>query len=409
MAIFRTLVLSGLLMLCYSSFAAERNKKADPVLAQFIQTVVDTHPQVLAAQAALDASGARKGAASRPLYNPEMFVDAENSDSQTRSLGISQTFDWSGKRSARTSVAESEKQAVEAEYLVTRWAVTTAVLAGLASHQSGVEHDALAAKRVRLMSEFASLAKRRFEAGDLTQVEFDLASLAATGARMQKATAAADLAEARQSVLVQAPHSSPRNWPTLPTQLPPLPNIAQDPQRLVLMLPTVQVAQRHVDVATSTVDLRRRERRPDPTLSLTGGKEDDDTLIGLSLSIPLPIRNRFNHEVVAAVADQSQARQLADDVMRRAYGRLVSATERYRLSDNAWADWERTGRVSLDRQGEQLRRLWEAGELSTTDYLVQVQQTLDVQESALALRQSLWRAWFEWLEASGQIDAWLAR
>lgn len=409
MAISKTLVLSGLLMLSLVSIATERNPTADPVLAQFIQTVVDTHPRVQAAQAALDASGARKGAASRPLYNPELFVDAENSDTQTRSLGISQSFDWGGKRSARTAVAESERLAAQAEYLVMRWTVTTAVLSGLASHQSGVERDGLAAERVRLMSEFSALAGRRFEAGDLTQVEFDLASLAATDARMQKATAAADLAEARQSVLAQAPNSRPQDWPSLPIRLPPLPQMANDPQRLVLMLPTVQVAQREVDVASATVELRRRERRPDPTISLAGGKEDDYTLIGLNVSIPLPIRNRFNHEVAAAIAEQSQAQQLADDVMRRAYARLVSARERYGLSDGAWADWERTGRSSLDRQGEQLRRLWEAGELSTTDYLVQVRQTLDVQESALELRQSLWRAWFEWLEASGQIDAWLGR
>jgi cobalt-zinc-cadmium efflux system outer membrane protein len=52
----------------------------------------------------------------------------------------------------------------------------------------------------------------------------------------------------------------------------------------------------------------------------------------------------------------------------------------------------------------QLRRLWEAGEISTTDYLVQLRQTLDVQESALDLRQILWRAWFEWLAASGRVD-----
>jgi len=283
------------------------------------------------------------------------------------------------------------------------------VLSGLARYETEVERDTLAAERVHLMSDFAALAGRRFKAGDLTQVEFDLAILAATDARMQKATAAANLAEARQLVLAQAPHTQPQNWPTLPPELPPLPETANDPQRLVLLLPTVQVAQRKVDVAGATVELRRRERRPDPTISLAGGKEGDDTLVGLNLSIPLPVRNSFSHEVAVAIAEQTQAQQLADDIMRRAYARLVSATERYRLSDDAWADWERTGRSSLDRQGEQLRRLWEAGELSTADYLVQVRQTLDVQESALELRQSLWRAWSEWLEASGQIDVWLGR
>ena len=58
---------------------------------------------------------------------------------------------------------------------------------------------------------------------------------------------------------------------------------------------------------------------------------------------------------------------------------------------------------------EQLQRLWESGEISTTDYLVQLRQTVDVQDSALDLRQLLWRAWFEWLMASGQVDTWLGK
>jgi cobalt-zinc-cadmium efflux system outer membrane protein len=54
-----------------------------------------------------------------------------------------------------------------------------------------------------------------------------------------------------------------------------------------------------------------------------------------------------------------------------------------------------------------LWRLWEAGELSTTEFLVQLRQTLDTRESALELRETLWRAWLEWLIASGQIESWL--
>jgi cobalt-zinc-cadmium efflux system outer membrane protein len=67
-----------------------------------------------------------------------------------------------------------------------------------------------------------------------------------------------------------------------------------------------------------------------------------------------------------------------------------------------------TGQDSVESQTDVLRRLWQAGEISTTDYLVQVRQTLDVRARALGLREALWRAWFEWLRASGKIDEWLA-
>ena len=378
---------------------------ADPALVRFVQVVVEANPRVQAAHAALEASSAYRDAASRPLYNPELNLETEDSHNETHVVGISQTIDWGGKRKARTAVAESDRLVAEAEYLATRWNVTVELLNGLALHQTGIERSTLAESRAELTDDFAELAQRRFEAGDLTEVDLDLARLSATDARIRKATAAADLAEARQAVRSLTPQSPAAQWPALPAELPGLP-AGEDPQSLVLELPDVVAARRQVESADALVELRRRERRPDATVSLAGGQEEGENLIGLSLSIPFFIRNRFSHEVRAALAERSQAQRIADDVTQRAHARLISAAERYELSRGAWDDWESTGQASLTRQTGQLQRLWQAGELSTTDYLVQLTATLDVRESALDLRHALWRAWFEWLCASGQVDAW---
>ena len=151
----------------------------------------------------------------------------------------------------------------------------------------------------------------------------------------------------------------------------------------------------------------KREKRLDPTVSITGGEEDGERLLGLNLSIPLPVRNNFSHEVTAAYDQYTQAQQLADGVFQRARARLVSAAERYRIAHGAWQDWQQIGQPSLQQQGDQLRRLWEAGELSTTEFLLQTSQVIDSRDSALDLRETLWHAWFEWLAASGKTDQWL--
>lgn len=407
-----TLLMGGLMFNPCAALAdvtSTATTRANPALIQFVQLVVDTNPRVQAALAALNVSGAYRDAASRPLYNPELSLDVENSDTDTRSVGISHTFDWGGKRKARRAVAESDQLVVEAEYLSAKWAVMVDLLDGLAQHQTGVERERLSEARRELMDDFATLAKRRFDAGDLNQVEFSLATLALTDARIRKATAGASLAEARQAVRNLTPRSSPEQWPTLPAETPELPKSSSDPQSLVLALPQVMAARHQVETAKATVTLREREGRPDPTISLAGGRESGEDLVGVTLTIPLFVRNRYNHEVTAAIAEQSQAQKIADDVMQRAFARLSSAEERYQLSRDAWGEWETIGQSSLTRQTEQLKKLWQAGEISTADYLVQVRQTLDVQESALDLRQALWRAWFEWLWASGQVDAWLGQ
>jgi len=381
---------------------------SDPALITFVQTVVARNPGVLAARAALEASRALESAAARPLYNPELDADYENAVDNTWSVGIGQTFDWGGKRKARGLVATADRLAVTAQFQVVQRAVTVELLSGLALYQTGMERDALAGERVRTMHDFSQLAQRRFAAGDLNQVEADLATLSYTDAQIKKATAAANLAEARQAVRNLTVNSTPEQWPSIKTQLPPIPAVG-DPQSLVLALPEVRAAQRRVEAANALVNLREREQRPDPTVSLRGGREDNSSLVGVNLSIPLYIRNRFKFETSAAVAGRDQIRQTADDLTRRAYARYISASERYGYSHKAWLGWQRTGQISLRRQGDLLQRLWEAGELSTTDYLVQLRQTLDTRESALDLRQTMWRAWFEWLAASGQVDKWLGQ
>lgn len=382
---------------------------ADSELSRFIKTVVESNPRVQAARSALNASSSFKDAASRPLYNPLLTLNAQNSDVETRNLGIGQTIDWAGKREARTAVAESDRLVVEAEYLATRWAVTVELLDGLAQHQTGVDREALAESRRRLMQDFANLAQRRFDAGDLNQVELSLANLASSAARIQKATAGAGLAEARQAVRSVIPRVPAAQWPELPLRMPELPKTASDLQTLVLELPEVVAARRQVESADAVVELRERERRPDPTITVSGGREGGEDLIGVNVTVPLFVRNRFNNEVSAAIAQRSQMQQVADDLTQRAHARLVSAAERYQLARGAWGDWQLTGQASLNNQTEQLQKLWEAGEVSTTDYLVQLSQTLNVQEQALDLRQALWRAWFEWLWASGMVDEWLGQ
>jgi cobalt-zinc-cadmium efflux system outer membrane protein len=54
-----------------------------------------------------------------------------------------------------------------------------------------------------------------------------------------------------------------------------------------------------------------------------------------------------------------------------------------------------------------LERLWTAGELNTTDYLIQLTQALDTKASAIEQRGRMWTDWSEFLIASGKIEHWL--
>ena len=382
------------------------NKAGQPTLVQFVKTTIERNPLVQAARSELDASTSYQAAAARPLYNPELELEAEDTDVETRTIGISQTIDWSGKRRARKSVAEAERLAVEADYQLIRRDVTTELLTGLASYQTAVDRTALAKERTDLMEEFAQLAKRRFDAGDLARVDFNLANLVTAEARIKYATAASELADARQTVGNVTPFGSQSQWPSLQTTLAS-PAPLKDAEARSNDLPEVNAARNRMQAAIETVSLRRREKRMDPTIGVSGGDEGGESLVGITLSVPLPVRNRFQHEVTAAMAEQRQAQQLFEDAKRRASARLSNSYQRYQISHTAWQQWLELGQENLQQQIDQLKRLWTIGELSTTEFLVQMGQSLDNRDSALDLRLALWRSWFEWQAASGQLDQWL--
>ena len=221
---------------------------ADPALRQFVQSVVDASPRVKAARAALEARRSDRDAASRPLYNPEINADYERTHETRYWIGIGYTIDWGGKGRARTALAESERRIAEAAVVHVRRGITIDLLNGLAAHRTGTERDSLAARRQELMHDFELLAERRFETGDVNQVELDLARLASVDARIKRATAAAALAEARQAVRGLAPDLPVSKWPPLPASLPDLPDDV-DVQFLIGALPEVLAARRRADAA----------------------------------------------------------------------------------------------------------------------------------------------------------------
>lgn len=379
---------------------------ADLQFRSFVVDIVDANPGIKAARMTLVSKSAARDADSQSLYNPDFLLSAEDTGTSMRSVGISQSLDWSGKRKLRAQVADIEFLFVEAEFVAIRRMLMGELLKGLAQHHIGLERYAVVLDRQRLMNDLVNIAQSRLAAGDISQVELDLVKLAASNARILSIEAQANQLDSRRAVQSLTRQSYSVNWPTLPDTIPELPT-SLDTEELVQQLPEALMAMLSVQKNDSLTKLSRAERRPDPTVSLEGGKEDGELLVGLNVTIPLFVRNSFKHEVNSVQAERSASELRADDVLHRARVRLSSATERFGLLRTAWIEWETTSKENLSRPVEQLKRLWETGEMTTTDYVVQLSETLAAKESALDLRESVWLAWFEWLLAAGQIDAWL--
>ena len=377
-------------------------------LADFIRLVISSSPRSRSVDASLQASSARYDAAGQPLYNPELELDAERSDIDTTSIGLSQAIDWSDKREAQVKVARSAHSAAIAEAVFLRQELAIELLKALGEYHTANAIEELGKERLQLMQEFAAIAEKRYLAGDLNQVELDLAKLASLEANLESAELRTRLSDA-QKTLAALMGEVPvlEVWPTLPEMLPDIQQDNINVEKILQEHPLFRAKKGYEEVARSSIDLRQRETRPDPTISIRAGREDEETLTGLTLSVPLFVRNTYRAEVAEANAQLTQSQHDARDTWFDLKSQLDAAFRRYVLTHNTWKDWQQQGEASLRRRVELLEQLWQAGELGTTDYLVQLKQTLDTQGASTELRGRLWQAWSDWLTASGTVFQWL--
>jgi len=380
-------------------------KPAPASLRQFIQSSLTEHPQMQAAKASLNSMRARLNAADNAIYNPELELDTEDTNIRTSTIQLSQKIDWGDQRGSRTSVAQAEFDKANAKFELAMQGLSRDLLIALAENDTQGELASLAEDGFKLMREFADVAEQRHKAGDLNQVELNLARLAYNEAFIRHAQALAEAATAKErlrSLIMDIPPV----FPALPESLP-TPRLPSDIESWVSQLPAMRAQEAQVAASRYTVALRKSERAWDPTIALRGGKEDRDSLVGLTLTIPLNVRNTFSAEVDAAQQDLIESEQSALQLYRDHRGRILASTEEFKLLQKAWDNWRINGQTSVSRQLELIKRLWRAGDMSTAEYLVQLKQAIDTQAAGIELRGRSWKSGFNWLYETAQITAWL--
>jgi cobalt-zinc-cadmium efflux system outer membrane protein len=368
------------------------------------------HPSSSAVDAQLAAARARLNAAGRPLYNPEATFDAEDGGpDRTVTGGISLTLDIRNKRGARRDAAAARLTLAEARAQLIRQQFVLQWLKSWADLQSARERVAIGERRIASVQRFRDVARKQFAAQDISGLERDLAQLALDEAHAEQSTLLAELAdsEARLRAVGGAPEAFvAKGLPTeqLPLRVSPVRDDLTLPPELQVATAEALATQREVAVAT-------RNRAADPTIGLRAGRIDledgrSDTVAGVSVSIPLFVRNNYRAEVTAAQADAAAAQAEATRVRLQLEAERQRAIASYAAARAAWARWESSRGTDVDRRTALLERLLREGELSPSDYLQQLKQTLDTQLAGAELEARVWRSWADYLAATGQLDRW---
>ncbi len=376
----------------------------------FINYVLKSSPAIAEAQARVNASKAGKRAASKWQYNPEISFDLEDvsGEDKTKIIGINQTIDWSGKFISSGKTASFELLAVEADRDEVIQNTMLNVLSSLADYRAAKNIYNLAIQRSNLMERFSKLAQKGFKAGDIDQSENNLAQLALSEALIAQADAETALAQSKEMLDSSLGFQLENEFtlPEFPTKLPEIP-IMEDHDQIIMALPAIRAIKNREEAAKSAIKQAQKNRIPDPTIGVAGGKDTGTDMVGFYVSIPLNVLNTYGAEVDQAKEEAIAEAKAGQNAYYTAKTRLQSAIRTYKLSQKAWENWQINGAQSLAEQTNLLDRKFKVGDLSATDYLVQIKQALDTQVAAEELHAKVWKSWFAWLYASGTFNQWL--
>ncbi|CCG40436.1 TolC family protein [Magnetospirillum molischianum] len=366
----------------------------------FLADILANHPRTATLSASMARARADANAADQPLYNPELEFDATpvvssppDSDLSTAyTASVRLAVDISGKRDLRARIGTAQAQAAEADAQAVQADVVTETLSALAGVQTARQRVDLAAKQVELANTFLDISARRQKAGELPAIDFSTAQMAAAEANRAREEADLALVQAEET-LRAACFCAIEKVPSLPATLPPSPRFSEPQiEAIIDAKPEVLAARRQIDASRQTLDLARAQRVPDPTFRLGGSSEGEERRVLVGFSIPLPVLNSGSAEVIAAGRALTQAELQERQTVQENAAAIRAASRSYQRARQGDETWQRQAIPLLETQTALLGKLWRVGELSATDFLVQMRETARVNAAAVEIRATAWDA-----------------
>ncbi|MET3133551.1 cobalt-zinc-cadmium efflux system outer membrane protein [Oxalobacteraceae bacterium GrIS 1.11] len=297
---------------------------------------LQANPDLAAARAEVAASDGSLLQA-RQWPNPELQSVLEDTRRASRNstLQLNQTLELGGKRAARTTVAGHERALAEAALAAqqadTRAAVALAFIDVLAA-QEGVR---LARDGAALAQQASRIAAHRVGAGKASPVEETRARVAEAGVKLELTLAEGALAGARRRLSALWGNPAPRFGAAdgALQRLPDLP-APEELARRLRQAPVLRQANGELALRLAMAELEKRRRIPDLTLSVgvKRAEEQGRTLAIVGLSIPLPLFDTNQGNLLQALRRSDKADAQLSAAQVRAGAALADAGERLRFA-----------------------------------------------------------------------------
>ncbi|MGX6571254.1 TolC family protein [Cupriavidus necator] len=365
------------------------------------QIAEQANPALNAAQASLGAVEGQLTDARSPLWNnPHLNAEGLRRTVPQPGAGdgiqrewraqFSQALEIAGQQGYRRTAAEQDLAALQEVVEETRRQVRAEVERGFVRVLSLQARAAMEAEVVALIRDNVSVARKRFEAGEDTKLDHNLAEVELGRADNQLEAVREQLLRARADLAatLQLPADTlPQVQGDLVSDAADLPYSLEQLLSTASTRPRLRALDHREQAARSRLGLERAAVFPDVTVGLFAGREGPvqgrERIVGLSVSLPLPLFRRNAAGIGRAGTELTQAQ-----LERQAAIRDTSASVIV-LWQNLANVRQRVTKVEqfvLRRLRENQRlsaTAYRAGEISLTQLLLATRQVLDTRREVL--------------------------
>ncbi len=344
--------------------------------------------------AAGEAAAAQAGLYPNPAL--DYLREGQRAGTRTTTVQITQPIELGGKRRARVAFAEGATALAKSELAARGRDLRADVIAAYATVLVGQERHALAQSLAALAGQSVEVAARRVLAGKVSPIDETRARLAAADATTELRQAAAELAIARvklgaligqsADVLVLAPGQAAQ----LPEPAPLPALLAKAGQAGAVLRARGQLA-----LQEAQAGVERAARLPDLRLSI-GSQRDEEagrrqTVVGLS--VPLPLFDRNQGRLTAALRRSDQARDELAAAETAVLAELTSTHTRYALARGEALSLQQDVIPNARTAHALTLKGFDYGKFSFLDVLDAQRTLFQVQARASAATLGAWRAW----------------
>lgn len=352
-------------------------------LEQAIERARTRAPLILAAKARVDeARGRLTGASLLFQRNPEIDVVAGRRRVSQRTdfeVGISQTFELGGKRSARIAGASAGVDSALAEQQNTLRLLLADVARAYVRAAAADQRALVFRAAEQSATDFERSMQRRLDVGDVPVLDVNLARSAAARTRAETRSAEAEREAALGDLRILLGMQASEPLATVTNLSWKLDFSDQEEIAKALDRPDLKVLAAELREAEAQIRLGRAMNSPDLTAGARFERDDGDNVPKAAVSFTIPLFNRGQEDVAVGSARASRLRQQVEANRRAVEVELQAALNEYRKRRDAVEDLQKNS-IALLSENERLSvRSYEEGELNLLELLTVRKDSLESQ------------------------------